>query len=44
MNNFVSAMGSSLPDAERERARERIDRGVPDAEVWARWIMRFFHA
>ena len=38
----VRAMGSSLPAAERELARERIDLGEPDAEVWARWIMRFF--
>ncbi len=44
MNNFLSSMTSDISAVERRRARAMIDNGEPDADIWARWMMRFFLA
>jgi GMP synthase-like glutamine amidotransferase len=40
MNNFLVA--TPLPENEHRKAQLCIDKGTPDAEVWAQWMMRFF--
>ena len=42
MNNFLNSMTSDISAAERRLAREKIDYGEPDADVWAQWMKRFF--
>lgn len=44
MNNFMKSLESRLPVDQLERARRMIANGEPDAEVWGRWMMRFFLA
>ena len=44
MNNFLNSMTSDISAAERRRAREMICSGEPDADIWARWMLRFFLA
>ncbi len=41
MNNFLNCM-TSISEPERKRAREKIDDGIPDSNLWAQWMMRFF--
>ena len=44
MNNFLDAMTSDISARERRRARGMIDRGLPDADIWGQWMMRFLLA
>ena len=41
MNNFLAAMDEMSED-ELRLAREKIDDGIPDADTWGQWMMRFF--
>ena len=41
MNNFLAAM-SEISDIELNLAREKIDDGEPDSQLWGQWMMRFF--
>jgi hypothetical protein len=40
MNNFIAA--TPLSEKDLAKARRQLENGVPDAKVWAQWMMRFF--
>ncbi len=42
MNNFLDAMVQSMDDAALERARFKINDGIPDSNVWGEWMMDFW--
>ncbi len=42
MNNFLDAMVQSMDDAAIERARFKINDGIPDSNVWGEWMMDFW--
>lgn len=44
MNNFLNSMTSDIGATERRLAREMIDNGDPDADIWGQWMLRFFLA
>lgn len=44
MNNFLVAVMPELSAGELRLAREKIDIGYPDADVWAQWMARFLRA
>lgn len=41
MNNFLRATRHLMSEAERQRARGRLDDGEPDAALWGRWLSNF---
>lgn len=41
MFNFLAAM-DSLNESQRTRAENQIEAGIPDAQVWGEWMMRFY--
>ena len=43
MNNFLASM-REISEEEHALARERIDQGSPDADIWGQWLMGFFKA
>jgi GMP synthase-like glutamine amidotransferase len=40
MNNFIAT--TPLSEKELAKAKRQLENGVPDAKVWAQWMMRFF--
>ncbi len=42
MNNFLHAIENQVPDLEIKKARMMIDRGNPESNIWAQWMMQFF--
>jgi GMP synthase-like glutamine amidotransferase len=44
MNNFLESVRPEMSADELKLARKMIDNGEPDADIWGRWMMRFFQS
>jgi GMP synthase-like glutamine amidotransferase len=42
MKNFMKAVDGIVPENEKHTAHRMIENGEPDADIWGKWMMRFF--